>query len=419
MEKTIMITSKEVVAEIDKLTEQGRATREIIDIIYENYNENITYRQMRRLMTGARGNAVRDKPKLDYLNSNGKGERININNRQEAYREQLKINQDGSQEHATVIQMKAGQDKDVDFVLRAHGYDPAEWKIVSVINNFWQQGSSENGTRDLYQSKINVKPIGENDIERVIAKFKLNVKPITYKKNKQYSKRNLVLPFADLHFGITNLADLNSKVAEMVEVIKNGYDTIVVELIGDLLHSDKINTTETVSGTILNDVDMPAAINDAMIFMETIMKKCIENSNKVLVKIVGGNHDFDSNYMFSLWIKEHFKQTNVDINSRYRTAYLLGNVLISIQHGDVNKKNPAQILANENSNLWGLSSTREIHTGHMHFEKTIDQNGVMLRQFGTPKKSDPWEIKNGFVGSIKQMYALEYDENKLKREYYI
>ena len=95
-----------------------------------------------------------------------------------------------------------------------------------------------------------------------------------------------------------------------------------------MLHSDKINSTETVSGTILEDVDMPKAIDEAMQFTEAIVVTALENANTVMIKSVGGNHDFDISYMFMIWIKERFKQAQVDVNNRYRTAYLLGHVLI-------------------------------------------------------------------------------------------
>jgi len=156
-----------------------------------------------------------------------------------------------------------------------------------------------------------------------------------------------------------------------------------------------------------------------MQFLQAVVVASLENANTVMIKSVGGNHDFDLAYMFMLWVKERFQQAQVDVNNKYRTAYLLGHVLISIQHGDVNKRNPGQTLASEQRHLWGIASTTEIHVGHLHFEKTEDKQGVVIRQFSTPKKTDEWEEMNGFVGSNKLMYALEYNDDRLKVEHFI
>lgn len=412
-----MTTSKEVVAEIDKLTEQGRATREIIDIIYENYNENIAYRQMRRLMTGARGNAVRDKPKLDYLNSNGKGERIKINNRQEAYREQLKINQDGSQEHATVIQMKAGQDKDVNFVLRAHGYDPAEWKIVSVINNFWQQGSSENGTRDLYQSKINVKPIEDIPIDKIVEEISKEVVPFKTKNVVNDCENNMIFPLADMHFGVTKLSDLASHMNKIVDIIKQPHNIFVIEQLGDLFHSSQMLSSQTLKGTMLDEVDMVQAIEDAKTFFDTIVKNI--NANKIIIKQMSGNHSGNMEYVFMEYLKAKYPNVEIENNIKYRDAYLLGKVGIMIAHGDYAKKGLPMLFANEYSKVWYKSNQRFIHSGHFHSQKETDDGGVIWRQFSTIKPNDKYEISNGWTMSKKTLYLLEYTNEELLSEYYV
>lgn len=97
-------------------------------------------------------------------------------------------------------------------------------------------------------------------------------------------------------------------------------------------------------------------------------------------------------------------------NKVHTCAQVGCHVLISIQHGDVNERNPGQTLASEQRHLWGIASTTEIHVGHLHFEKTEDKQGVVIRQFSTPKKTDEWEEMNGFVGANKLMYALEYND---------
>ena len=386
---------------VKRLYEQGMNTRQVIDYFYDHYGLNVSRRSVQRyhgVQTQSKHNKVKDVQRGT----------------------EIVLNKDGSQSSSTTLQMTSEQAKDPDFVLRAHGFDPDEWDIISARNNFWQQNSQENGLIDLYQSKITVKPRHDNSIQIAIERLTHEVKPLHVESHIVPSRQNnLVIPLADLHFGILKTDHIQDKIAELLDIISLGYKTIVIEVIVDTLHSDKINSTETVSGTILEDVNMPNAIDEAMMFMETIVTAALKHANSVYIKSVGGNHDFDMSYMFMLWVKEHFKQAKVDVNNNYRTAYLLDHVLVSIQHGDVNKRIPGQILATEHKHMWGVASTVEIHTGHLHFDKTIDENGVILRQFSTPKPTDKWEKKNAFVGSSKLLHALVYSDDRLKVEYFI
>lgn len=394
---------------VTELGKQGLSSSKIARKLFDEFGVNLSRRTVSRYLSTGHTSSRYDKLKK------------NTSKVKDVKRgTEIVVNKDGSTTSSTTMQMTEEQAKDPEFVLRAHGFNPDDWDIVSARNNFWQQNSQENGLIDLYQSKITVKPKFDNDIKRAVEILTRDIKPLKVKRSLDQSrKRNLVIPITDNHWGITHLSDVQDKLSELLYIIKQGYGTIVIEMIGDMLHSDKINSTETVSGTILEDVDMPKAIDEAMQFTEAIVVTALENANTVMIKSVGGNHDFDISYMFMIWIKERFKQAQVDVNNRYRTAYLLGHVLISIQHGNVNRKNPAQILANECRHLWGIATTTEIHSGHLHFDKTEDQNGVVFRQFSTPKPSDDWETMNGFVGANKLMYALEYNDDRLKVEHFI
>lgn len=320
---------------------------------------------------------------------------------------------------AKYLMLQEQTSKTPEDILEYLNLDVKEWRIVSAIPNQWTT-PTDDGVKWNFQLKVNVKPRTDNETEKIIERLTSEVKPLQIKNRiDPYRKNNLVIPLADLHFGILKLEHIQDKIAELLDIISVGYKTIVIEVIGDTLHSDKINSTETVSGTILEDVEMPNAIDEAMQFMETIVTASLKNANNVMIKSVGGNHDFDNSYWLMLWAKERFKQAKVDVNNSYRTAYLLDRVLISIQHGDVNKRIPGQILATEHRHMWGVATTAEIHTGHLHFDKMVDENGVILRQFSTPKPTDKWEKKNAFVGSSKLLHALVYNDDRLKVEHFI
>ena len=50
-----------------------------------------------------------------------------------AYKAQTTINKDGSFSSDKLVEMNEQQAKDPDYILKAHGFDPDEWTLVSLI----------------------------------------------------------------------------------------------------------------------------------------------------------------------------------------------------------------------------------------------------------------------------------------------
>src|SRR5699024_10565299 len=117
-----------------------------------------------------------------------------------------------------------------------------------------------------FQSKIKVKPKGnhldDTDIINILTK---DIKPIEIPVN-YVGDSNLVIPLADLHFGITQIEDTLEKLDEIKFILSKGYKTVVIEQLGDLFHSSQMKSSQTLRGTLLVDVDMVKAIEDAKTF---------------------------------------------------------------------------------------------------------------------------------------------------------
>lgn len=331
---------------------------------------------------------------------------------------QLSINADGSQTSSTVIQMQADQIKDVNYVLRAHGFSETDWELVSARNNFWQQNNSEQGLVDLYQSKITVKPKTHDvSIEKFLEQLTTDVKPYQLNVIDNKHKNNMVLPLADLHFGITKIADLEEHLHKIIPIIQQPHDTFVIEQLGDLLHSSQMWTTQTMRGTMLDEVDMVQAIEDAKSLFHLIITNI--NANHIIVKQMAGNHSGNMEYLFMEMLKVKYTNVSVENNVKYRDAYLLGNVGILIAHGDLAKKGLTSLFPTEFKDVWSKSKQHYLHTGHYHNEKLTDNAGIVWQQFGTPKPTDKYEEQNGWSLSKKSMYLLEYSPDELIAEYYV
>lgn len=327
-------------------------------------------------------------------------------------------NADGVQTSETILNVVSGRDLTEDELLKAHNLDPNEFEIARGTSNYYKQ--SEQTTS--FQTKIQYQPRKNIRKSDIVNAFDEDLKQYHFAKKKN-GKRNLVVPFADLHFGWTKFEDIESKVQEIIEIIESrGYDNIVFMDLGDMFHSDQIASSQTVSGTLLDDVDMRQGIKDAIKMFDAILPVAFENSNNVQLKSVYGNHDMDISYMFLYALENRFPQLEIDKNddtenTGWRTSFMLGNVAIMMAHGSYAPKRLDGLFPIEYKKNWGLGETHEIFSGHYHTEKFQNKNGIMFRQLGTPKPNDPYEIKNGFTGSKQVMYVFEYDENRMKCMY--
>lgn len=323
------------------------------------------------------------------------------------------INNDGTQVSDIKIRMSAEQAKDPDYVLKAHGYEPTMWTIKKATSNIWGQ---KVGEEPLYQSKIVVEPKTPEKIDYVKL-LTSEIEPVTITKINS-GKRNLIIPIADWHFGITKLSDVMPKLSEVVEIISKGYDQIVILQLGDLFHSSQMKKSVTMNETQLNDVDMEQAVLDCRKFFDLLLTECIKNSNRVSLEHAEGNHSGNLEYMFLVYLEAKYPNVKVNYHNKYRTAFSLNRVGFFITHGQYAKRKDLPMLfATEYPEVWAQSTTREILTGHFHTMQTQDYNGVVHRQLGTIKQNDDYEIQNGWTMNKKVVQLFEYNDDQLKVTY--
>lgn len=394
--------SEEIISQLRELAENTLSSKDIAAILSDRLSVKVNDRSVRRV---ANENDI----ELKMSKNNGYNEKNHI---------EVERHADGSIEKLKSIEMTEEQSKDDGFLLKAHGFDPEKWEIINAKTGFWEQNSNNSGKTKLYSSRITVKPIkNEFSIDKVIEQLTQEVKPYLIPKNTFKSKNNMVLPLADMHFGITKLHDLEQHIDNMLPKLQQEHDIFVIEQLGDLFHSSQMWSTQTMKGTLLDEVDMVEAVDDAKTFFDIIIKNI--NANKIIIKQMAGNHSGNMEYMFMEYLKAKYPDVEVDNNVKYRDAYLLGNVGIMLAHGDFARKGLISLFPNEFKRIWGLSEQAYIHSGHFHTQKTTDEGGIVWQQFGTIKPNDKYEISNGWTLSKKTLYLLEYSEDALVAEYYI
>ncbi|MFT9469663.1 helix-turn-helix domain-containing protein [Leuconostoc pseudomesenteroides] len=390
---------------VQELSEQGLDSRNIVEKLYEETGVYYAQRSVQRYASVKASQPHNDEndhfsiePKYSY-GSDGKVDDIKIT--------------------AKYLLLNEQTQKTPEDILEYLNLDVNDWRIVSAIPNQWTT-PTDNGPKWNFQLKVNVKPKLDDELtfEDITEILKQEIEPYTVKQ-VAHSAHNLVIPLPDLHFGVTKKQDVQNHLDRMLDVINKGYKTIVIEQLGDLFHSSQMWSSQTLKSTMLQDVDMVAAWNDAKWLFDVLVTATLKNSTKVYVKQMAGNHSGNMEFAFMEYLQAKYPQVVVHNNIKFRDAYLLDNVGIMLAHGDLAPKNLPMLFANEFGGVWSLSHSREIHKGHFHKEKIVDEGGVISRQLGTVKPNDNYEIMNGWTLSKKELYALEYDSDKLVAEWHV
>ena len=324
----------------------------------------------------------------------------------------------GTQTATVLMRLKHEPDKTPRTMLTLTGYDPDKFDLISSQYKVYEQHSTEDGTVPQYSITVKVRPKHDISVSELTSIINRDIKQKCLERTSATLKRMLVIPLFDLHFGINNYDNMKPYLEKIQAIIySHSPRKIVIEIGGDLLHSDYLKTTKTVKGTQLDHIDSIQAWKDAAQFIKNIIESAIQNSVITELRAIGGNHDFDMQWAFVEMIRARYPQLLVFNPGSYRQVFTYGNVAIMMAHGDTAKAKLSQLFANEYPAEWSNSEWRETHWGHFHTETVKDDGGAIQRQFGTPKPADGYEVKNGYTMNQHILKVLEYSENSLLAEY--
>ena len=360
---------------------------------------------------------------------------------QHIYKETSGIEKNGNLISDKLIELSDMDKNCPSSILQAHGFNPAEFELVSCRNSIWNTNSKE-GTKNLYSSKITVKPTNINlDFNFLDEYFKnkefSKIRKIPNYKNVSDEGDFLEIDIADYHIGL--LSDKNEvgesydidialqyfkdSIDEIIYKSQNkNFSKIILVNLGDFIH---INNSE---GTTAKGTKQDACARITSIFtkaldllIDTIDR--LANIAPVEVVSVSGNHDREiSTYLFIPLEKIYRNDTRVKFNVGPNPfkAQRYGQVLIGWTHGNLKKENITDWLQVYYSKDYGDSKWREIHSGHFHSQGIIDKAGIIVRYL--PKLCAPsfWEYSNGYSSAVKSVTAFVWNPNKgLKETWFI
>jgi predicted transcriptional regulator len=191
-------------------------------------------------------------------------------------------------------------------------------------------------------------------------------------------------------------------------------ERVVLALLGDVFHYDTLSGTTT-GGTMMDRDSRVAKV--LAVGSETVTRAVWRCAAKAPTDVIAvpGNHDSVLTLALQRILMAEFRThagVTVDDTFTRRKPYVWGRTLLQFDHGDKAKKKLAYLLPQEHPALWGQSTYREIHTGHLHTDmellSTLTEQGVVVRTHPALCPSDQWHFDEGYTGSVRGAQAFVY-----------
>ncbi|WP_277680348.1 SANT/Myb-like DNA-binding domain-containing protein [Gracilibacillus dipsosauri] len=347
------------------------------------------------------------------------------------YKESIEIKSDGSQVSDKLVELSEKEMKDPKYILLAHGYDPNLWEVVNVKASRWHYRDKENKNPKIsYATKLTVKPKKyeltyeeiKEDIQELMKNYQSPIsKPVRYKKNGRLLEFNIT----DLHLnklGYKNGEYDHKRAEEVFFFILNDviartegqhFEKIFFIWSHDFFNIDNLTKTTT-AGT-------PQDVSQRFADMYKQGKRMLIQAIDLLVQVapvetiqVGANHDRLTSYTLSevlaAWFRNN-KNVTIDTDPLSRKYRRFGKCLIGFSHGDKEKKRLGKVMPIEARKDWGETLYAEIHAGHLHSEKAVnEENGVIVRYLSSPSGTDNWHYESGYVGAIPKAQSFIWDK---------
>lgn len=352
---------------------------------------------------------------------------------------------DGSVTSDRLIELCEGVDITPEVIIKAHGFDPCKWQVVTCKNNWWHAKDSEYGRIIMYQSKLVVKPLANGLDTKLLdqyfaSKTFSNTKPIIVPKQYDPDGEVLEIDVPDWHAGLLAWrmevgADYDLEIAQMYfknaigdilqRVSTRRFKKIIFCTLGDLLHVDN-DDNKTTKGTPQN-VDgrtTKTFEKTADLLIDTL--DALLSIAPVEVIYTSGNHDRLQGHALMTAVSKAYRndpKITFDTTPNPQKALVIGSNLIGLAHGDMPHKNMFGWLPNRYRREYGMAKTVEIHAGHFHSNKVgeykqteEDPSGIVLRHLPSICNASMYEHKEGYPAGTRTIVSFVWNEETGLRE---
>lgn len=320
-----------------------------------------------------------------------------------------------------------------DNLLKAHGYDPKKYELISAKNSQWET-NTKNGVKRLCSSKVSVKPIkfglDEEDLLD-LSNFKPQFKDLTngYTNFKE-DEDTLVICLFDVHFGRVswveetgeeyNLEIARRRVLDNILKYKDKYKSKKFNKIIFIIGQDYFNSASN-GYTSSNRYKQDNGNTFRAIFKrgtQTLIEAItlLSSMAPVHVMLVEGNHGREEEFMMAQVIEAYFKDSkkiSVDSSPTSRKYIKIGNSTVGFAHGSEERERLFTLMQNEVPGYWATTNYRIWLTGHLHSLKVESKGGVDVWSIPALTGNDSWSEKKGYHSRKCSMGFIFNNEDSL------
>lgn len=293
-----------------------------------------------------------------------------------------------------------------------------------VITNYWSKMlPSGKFTSSVFSKLKQSKDYSPEDF----AKFLKNYKPfyIAYKTPDTHidSTIDVELSIADFHLGKKTLEGetIEDKKTQYLKVVTElisdintiyGINKIVFPISNDYFHTDNYQN-QTTNGTPQDVlVSYDKEYEEGFDLLVQSISFLLNHANNVEVILVQGNHDRTKSFYLAHGLEVFFRaDSRVTFQREHSTTkvVLLGNTFIGYHHGNCKIEDlPLLFATGKNSEAFGCSIYREVHTGDKHHYMAKEVKGVRIQQMPSLSGTDRWHLDNNYVNKIRAGIATVY-----------
>jgi len=212
------------------------------------------------------------------------------------------------------------------------------------------------------------------------------------------------------------IATFNRALEGLIERTKNYPISEILFVCGnDLFNSDNEDNTTTGGTAVDTDGRFFKTFRHTRKMIVTAIER-LRQIAKVKVLMCPGNHDRQTAYHLGDSLECYFHadpMVEVDNTPAPRKYVEFGKCLIGVCHGDEGKVSDyASLMAAEVPEAWGRTKFREVHCGHFHKLKVLEEHGVRTRLLSALTEADSWHCHQGYIGAIRQAEAFVWSKKE-------
>jgi hypothetical protein len=188
--------------------------------------------------------------------------------------------------------------------------------------------------------------------------------------------------------------------------------TGIVAQLGDWLHFDSLSAITPASGHLLDaDSRFSKVVAAAVRILRRVIDEALQHHKRVVVLMAEGNHDTASaiwlRHMFALLYEREPRVSVIDSELPYY-VWQHGDTMIAWHHGHIRKPDELpSIFAAQFAQMWGSTTRRYCHTGHLHHVHEREHRGMTVIQHPTIAARDAYAARGGWIAD-RAVSAITY-----------